>query len=377
MSLSSWNVSVAAAGICVQTQHPLFLIGPPGIGKTAIMNGLARRLGREFYAVLLGIRDPTDIGGLPTIQGDHVRALPFEWAHRFSEAEMGDRPGLIFFDEIDKALPAQQTAALRILQEGYVGDTRLGRKVARAAALNSADEGGSFLLQAPLANRGVHIPLQADAEVFCSGLVAGFPDPEVPRVPESYLETHGHEGVAVVAGFIHVNRSALHDLPRQDHLAAGPWPSPRTWEMVARLWAAWRACDAGPDVLHVLVSGAVGEARAMELRQYSQDLDLPDPEQVLLRPEAILAALPARGDRQYAVLQSVVAAVLNRCTPERWLEACAVCRVAAKKCPDMAALAVRSLLRQRPVGVALPDDILVFEPMLAKAGLIEPANRGS
>jgi hypothetical protein len=61
--------------------------------------------------------------------------------------------------------------------------------------------------------------------------------------------------------------------------------------------------------------GAVGDGAGMELLNYLEQLDLPDPNRVLADPDAF--ALPTRGDRQLAFLTAVVSAVQSDLTRRR------------------------------------------------------------
>jgi hypothetical protein len=119
-----------------------------------------------------------------------------------------------------------------------------------------------------------------------------------------------------------------------------------------------------------LMSGCVGETAAHEFLTYARELDLPDPEDVLRNPKAL--RLPERGDRAYAVLVGVVAAVLANNTEKRWNRAWDVLAVAVNDGkPDIAAGAARSLAFNRPKGNLLPPtSIDAFLPLLKEAGLM-------
>ena len=80
--------------------------------------------------------------------------------------------------------------------------------------------------------------------------------------------------------------------------------------------------------------------------------------------------LPERGDRAYAALAAVAAAVAGNPTPERWTAGWQVLGLAADTAPDVAAVAARVLARCRPDGAALPAEIHLFAPVLRDAGLL-------
>jgi hypothetical protein len=99
------------------------------------------------------------------------------------------------------------------------------------------------------------------------------------------------------------------------------------------------------------------------------EMDIPDPEVVLANPDAI--ELPERGDRAYAVLSAVAAAVAANSTPERWVGGWRVLARAGERAPDVAAMAARVLARCQPNGTAAPPEIKAFLPLLKDAGLMQ------
>ena len=107
----------------------------------------------------------------------------------------------------------------------------------------------------------------------------------------------------------------------------------------------------------------------MEFLTWLVEMDLPDPEEVLANPAAF--RLPERGDRAYAALAAVAAAVAAEPTPERWTAAWQVLGGCAEAAPDVAATAARVLAKCRPPGMtAMPPEITLFAPVLRDAGLL-------
>jgi hypothetical protein len=139
--------------------------------------------------------------------------------------------------------------------------------------------------------------------------------------------------------------------------------------MAARLWAAGGAAWAGDAARSALVRGAVGDGAGVEFLAWLMEMDLPDPEEVLANPGSFV--LPERGDRAYAALAAVAAAVAARPTPERWAAGWQVLGGVAADAPDVAAVAARVLARCRPSDlVTMPAEIKLFAPVLRDAGLI-------
>ena len=276
--------------------------------------------------------------------------------------------GLLFLDELSTAPPAVQAALLRVVLERVVGDLELPADVAVVAAANPPEQAADgWDLSAPLANRLCHLAWEVEPRAVAEGLAAGFAEPVVPALPSGWA---GQQRVtlALVGAFLRV-RPALASAPPADAAAAGKgWPSPRTWEMAARLWAAGTAAEASEEAKALLVAGSVGDGAAAEFLAWVTELDLPDPEAVLADPASF--TLPRRSDRAYAAVSAVAAVVAADPTPQRWAAGWQVLGIAAKSAPDVAAVAARILARCQPAGAPIPAEVRQFAPVLREAGLL-------
>src|ERR1700733_985950 len=310
--------AVEALGVAVAARVPVLLWGAPGTGKTSVIRAMADALGWPCETVIASIREPSDFAGLPVVVGDGVRFAPPAWARRLAEAGRG----LLFLDELSTAPPAVQAALLRVVLERVVGDLELPPEVAVVAAANPPEQAADgWDLSAPLANRLCHLAWDIDPRAVADGLAAGW-------------EAEVGLALALVAAFLHV-RPALACAPPSDAASSGRgWPSPRTWEMAARLMAAAGAAGAGDEARSALIRGAVGDGAGVEFLAWLIEMDLPDPEQVLADPGSF--RLPERGDRAYAALASIAAAVASNPTPERWAAGWQGLGLAADEALDMA-----------------------------------------
>jgi hypothetical protein len=358
------NIAVEALGVAVAAQVPVLLWGAPGTGKTSAIRAMAEAMGLPCETVIASIREPSDFAGLPIVVGDGVRFAPPMWARRLADAGHG----LLFLDELSTAPPAVQAALLRVVLERAVGDLTLPDQVAVVAAANPPEQAADgWDLSAPLANRLCHLSWEADPRAVADGLAGGWTAPSVPLIPDG-LQAEEILSRGLVAAFLHV-RPALACAPPTDAASAGRgWPSPRTWEMAAKLMAAGNAAGATQDARSALIRGAVGDGAGIEFLAWLVEMDLPDPEVVLADPSAF--RLPERGDRAYAALAAVAAAVAGNLTAERWTAGWRVLGQAADSAPDVAAVAARVLARCRPEGAALPAEIKRFAPVLRDAGLL-------
>ncbi len=357
---------ISALAIAIQAGVPTLAWGPPGVGKTATVTMLADRLGLPLEVVLASIREPSDFSGLPVIRSEGVRMEPPAWARRLAQAGQG----LLFLDEISTAPPAVQSALLRVVLERVVGELALPPGVAVVASANPPDQTvGGWDLSAPLANRFCHLFWSLDHRSWVEGMIRGWSVIDLPILPPAWLASIA-EKQGIVASFIRHRPNLLLQIPRDEGQAGKAWPSPRSWDMAARLLAAADAVHADLDVVAPLVAGSVGEGACLEFFAWRRDLDLLDPEEVLADPTGL--RLPDRGDQAFAVLAAVITAAVNKLTEERWAAAwCVLAQAAQQGRKDIAAVAAKKLAAARKPNMTLPvQELQEFVPLLQQGGLM-------
>jgi hypothetical protein len=359
-----------ALSVAVAARAPVLLWGGPGVGKTSAVREMAAASDLPCETVIASIREPSDFAGLPVVAADgrDVSFAPPRWAQRLADAGRG----VLFLDEISTAPPSVQAALLRVVLERTVGDLSLPDDVTIVAAANPPDQAADgWDLSAPLANRFCHLDWTLEPAEWANGVLGGFTTPVVPKIDVETLRRSTTALRVSMGAFVTGRPAHFHAVPADEQSAGRAFPTPRSWDMAARLLAAATVCEASEKVAALLAAGAVGPAAAAEFLAWREELDLPDPESVLRDPKGF--KLPDRGDRAYAALASVTAAVLDDNTPARWEAAwLAIAAGTRKRHADIGIAAVRTLIGNRPDGARPPREVLQsMAPVLRAAGLFD------
>ena len=300
----------------VPTRRPIYLWGPPGVGKSSIVRQAASALGLELVDVRATLLDPVDLRGLPRLDGDTAVWCPPAFLPRSGE-------GVLFLDELAQAAPLVQAACLQLTLDRRVGEYELPEDWSVIAASNRAeDRAGTHRLITPLLNRFVHLDLDVSADDWQQWAVTANLSPEV----RAFLRY----------------RPAL--LFRFDPaVSERAFPTPRAWQFVSDVLA--RTPD---DLVHPVVGGCVGDGPAAEFVGFRKLYrELPDLDVVLARPDS--APVP----REPAVLYSLVGALVERCRSDRAPLAQFV-TYALRLPEEFGVLALRDALAVNPKLVGLP-----------------------
>jgi hypothetical protein len=203
--------------------------GAPGIGKSSIVEQLAKIHQLEFIDIRLSQLAPTDLRGLPVAEDGVSKWFPPEFLPQCGA-------GILFLDEINMAPPAMQGMAQQLIL-----DRRVGSYVVPdgwfvwAAGNRKEDRAGVFDMPAPLANRFLHLQVEPDFASFKTyGLDRGI-----------------HEQIIA---FLSFRPSLLHKIDPQQPA----WCSPRSWMMASSLH--YNGLDLAP---------AIGVAASAEFQAFT------------------------------------------------------------------------------------------------------------
>lgn len=294
----SFILQSSSLALCVAVGVPVLLWGSPGIGKTSIMQDIARSYGLHLETVIASIREPSDFSGLPYFDNGVMRLASPAWAHNVIKKNDEGVPSLVFYDEISTAPPATQAALLRPILENVVGETTMPSTVRTVAAANPPRVASNgWDLTPPAANRFVHLDWGMDAQTMKNGFQNGWPKVDIPQFPRSFPQMVANSKI-IVGQFIGSNPNLVSVLPegkarKKETFTASDnaFPTPRAWETVAKLFAAAKVArfadgsSVSDGVLKTLIEGTVGVGAATEFMKYAKNIDLPEPKNVLANPE--------------------------------------------------------------------------------------------
>jgi MoxR-like ATPase len=250
------NEAKAAIRKAIKKQRPIFMWGPPGIGKSDLIKQIGEEQDREVIDVRLSLWEPTDIKGIPYFDAN---ANTMSWAPPAELPTDPESTAILFLDELNSAAPATQAAAFQLVLNRRVGTYVLPKGVAIVAAGNrEGDKGVTYRMPAPLANRFVHLELRCDFEDWHQWAVTN-------RIHEQ------------VVGYVGFAKQDLYDFdPRS---ASKAFATPRSWSFVSELL---EDDDVSESTLTDLISGAVGEGLAVKFMAHRKVAkQMPKPEDIL------------------------------------------------------------------------------------------------
>lgn len=363
---------------------PVVTTGPPGVGKTGWFRALVNEHGFEvqdlraamkitepgagkwaMIQVVSSIRDPEDIAGWPVRTDDGLIMDPAIWAKAANHLANLGYFVLVMFDELRTISAAKQAAIMKPVHERLVGDEFLNPEIRFIAAANDIELSANGVpLEAAFANRWAHVDWELDAKSWAQGMYSGKFALQSP-LPKKYRDQLGQER-ALIASFIERRPELLLQVPKDEEGRDGAWPSPRMWDTAAHALSVSK----DSDLRARLVASCVGLAQAAEFIEWQNSLDLPDPEDIISGAYKGAIHDPMRGDKTFAILSSVVAALTSNKNATREKAVWNIFKkIADEGAPDIAAGHVATMfdLASTPP----PKEVsLAFRSLLQKSGYL-------
>lgn len=241
-------------------QRPIFLWGPPGIGKSELVADITEELNGYMIDLRLGQMDPTDIRGIPFYNKEIGK---MDWAPPIDlpDEELASKFPIVvlFLDEMNSAAPSIQAAAYQLILNRRVGKYCLPKNVVMVAAGNrESDKGVTYRMPTPLANRFIHQEMKCDFGAWL----------------EWAVNKNIHKDVV---GYLSFAKQDLYDFDAKS--ASRAFATPRSWTFVSELLEDE---DGDDDTVMNLIAGTVGEGLAVKFMAHRKIAGrMPKPEDIL------------------------------------------------------------------------------------------------
>ncbi|HEX7833679.1 MAG TPA: MoxR family ATPase [Thermoanaerobaculia bacterium] len=139
----------------VATVRPVFIWGPPGIGKSSLVQEFALSVGLDCVSLLGSQLAPEDLIGVPQIVDGKSRFCPPSTIAR-------DEPYCLFLDELNACSHEVQKAFYSLIHERRLGEYELPAGSIVIGAGNRAQDSAIVKpMSSALVNRMVHVQLKA------------------------------------------------------------------------------------------------------------------------------------------------------------------------------------------------------------------------
>jgi hypothetical protein len=243
-----------------KSKRPVFLWGPPGIGKSEVVAEITNELGGHMIDLRMAQMEPTDIRGIPFYNKDLSK---MDWAPPVDlpDDELASQYPIVvlFLDEMNSAMPAVQAAGYQLILNRRVGKYVLPDNVVIVAAGNrESDKGVTFRMPMPLANRFIHFEMRPDFASWQNWAV-------------------GKNIHKDVVGYLSFAKQDLYDFDAKSSSRA--FATPRTWCFVSDLL---NEDDTDADTLFNLIAGSVGEGLAVKFMAHRKvSGKMPEPSDIL------------------------------------------------------------------------------------------------
>lgn len=245
-----------------KVKRPVFLWGPPGIGKSEVVESITQELGGYMIDLRMAQMEPTDIRGIPFFNKELNK---MDWAEpvELPDEELASQYPIIvlFLDEMNSAPPAVQAAGYQLILNRRVGKYRLPNNVVIVAAGNrDVDKGVTYRMPMPLANRFVHLEMRHDFNAWQNWAV----------------RNNVHQDVV---GYLSFAKQDLYDFDAKSSSRA--FATPRSWVFVSQLLED-EDYNSDTDTLRNLIAGAVGEGLAIKFMAHRKvAAHMPKPSDIL------------------------------------------------------------------------------------------------
>jgi hypothetical protein len=272
----------------VSIRRPVFIWGPPGIGKSALVEQFAFDVGLECVSLLGSQLAPEDLIGVPRIENDRSVFCPPRMIAR-------EQPYLLFVDELNACSFEVQKAFYSLINDRRLGEYQLPRgSVVIGAGNRAQDQAIVKPMSSALMNRMLHVELRPNSRDWLA-----------------WARNHGIH--PWVLNYIET---------RPDHLFVPPpkteetFSTPRSWHILSDALTAY-----GPDLtaeeVELLASGCLSTPHARSFTAFTKQLEGKLRVDLVLAGQQALPRAPEDRDVLYFLVQSIRAQLAKTLPPAR------------------------------------------------------------
>lgn len=253
--------------INMEIYDPVIVLGKMGMGKTASLKELSKKLGIGYCELRLVNMTETDMLGIPTVSAEGTTTYASN--DLLPIVERDGEIGILALDEITSCAPVMRAAAYQLLDgQRALGNYRLPEKWICVGLGNGPDDGGVF--------NGAEAALFTRCYAF-----------RVAVSLESWKEWAMENDInpAIIA-YLSFNPAGLHKYDPDE--LDGICPTPRTWEKLSKLLNAKEKRNGGKplprDVARFLAEASIGVEEAGNFTgfyKYTEKSDLVSPSDIL------------------------------------------------------------------------------------------------
>ena len=220
-----------------------FIWGPPGIGKSAIVQQFADQVGLECVSLLGSQLAPEDLIGVPQILNGVSRFCPPRMIAR-------PEPYCLFLDELNACSQEVQKAFYSLIHDRRIAEYRLPKgSIVIAAGNRAQDSAITRVMSSALLNRMVHIHLSVSSSEWL----------------EWAYQSKIHPWII---DYIRLRPDHLWSDPPKNET---PFSTPRAYEMLSNV-----LCEYGEEVtdetLAILTQGCLSPEHAGQFRSFVRQI---------------------------------------------------------------------------------------------------------